>query len=321
MRGRAGPEAVFVVGCPRSGTSLLRQLLDQDRELAVAPETHFLDQWLPKFSRLADPRERVVALWPGYTASRHFTRLGLTPEHIDQLSQAGSPRELFTLLIQLFAAEQGAATPGEKTPAHFRYIDTLLEWFPEAHVLFAIRDPRSAVASLQALDVDWAQQSLSHHVRQWADAASIARRWQSHEQVTLVRYEDLVADTQAVLNDVFSNLFGRPFAPDLLMERQLRTDSRLENGSLLSDSAVSGDRVDVWRERLSHQEVAVVERRCSDDMAAFGYESEKGTMTRRTRLQHNGERVRDLARRGLRAGRDPLGAAARIRYRRAARHR
>ena len=157
----------FIVGCDRSGTSLLRSILNRSPALAIAPETHFLrrlsttgrSREIARFEPLSDDA-RVAALAAYlYRGSRRWhaaywewLRRSVPQEEFTQqlLATARSEPAIFSMLLALWAASQpgkAEALLGEKTPAHLYSVPELLRWYPAAKVVHIIRDPRAIVAS------------------------------------------------------------------------------------------------------------------------------------------------------------------------------
>ena len=138
---------VFVVGCPRSGTTLLQRMLHAHPELAVANDTHFIPKVLKRCARPAQTaldRELVAA-----TLDYHrFTRLGLEVDAVWAASEASqSYGEFVSALYDRFAAVHGKPLSGEKTPDYVRCIGLLNELFPWVKFVHIIRDGRDVALS------------------------------------------------------------------------------------------------------------------------------------------------------------------------------
>jgi hypothetical protein len=258
---------MFIVGSSRSGTSLLRRIFSADPAVGLTSETHFLDQWTPKYP---DPSQ----LWANFQKSPHFTRLD-----INVRPSLKDHRELFASLLDAKAAILGASIRGDKTPAHFRYIRTLLEWFPEAHVVFAVREPRAVVGSLKALDVKWANGSLIEHIRLWNASADAALRWRSDERVHLVRYEELATQPIRMLAPIWPAITGHDFDPAWLPSGE----SELYASGSLRTGAITASRVESWRGRLTEHESALVLRGSGHLMRALNYDTD-GEPARKSRF-------------------------------------
>src|SRR5262245_27235203 len=162
-------ENVFIVGCNRTGTSLLRLILNKSKQVCIASETHFLrrlsgvgvERHLHRFAPLSD--ERNVTRLAEYLYSPHKSWRAAYWEwlrnNVDKrqfthrlLESDRSERAIFSVLMQIYAEQvEGIATTdlvlGEKTPTHLYYVPTLLEWFPQAKIVHMFRDPRAIIVS------------------------------------------------------------------------------------------------------------------------------------------------------------------------------
>lgn len=150
---------VFVVGCPRSGTTLLQRMLDAHPALAVANDTHFIARAmqavLPALANggageIPPDRQRALIDWAcGY---HRFARLKLPDAAVSRAAQAETFPAFVTAIYRELAAMHGKALGGEKTPDYVRSLP-LLHWlFPEAKVLHIIRDGRDVALSA----MEWA---------------------------------------------------------------------------------------------------------------------------------------------------------------------
>jgi len=169
---------VFIVGSPRSGTSLLRNILNRHPALAVCGETHFHHYVYKRrkaFGDLRNPQNRqhlvaeFLALW-------RIQRLGMDLQALSgRLSRdATSYRAFFRSVLEHYAESQGKKRWGEKTPQHVLFTETLCEWYPGAVILHVVRDPRDVVASLQRMP--WAANSVVTNARVWLKCNRAAMR-------------------------------------------------------------------------------------------------------------------------------------------------
>jgi len=165
------PEAIFIVGVSRSGTTLTRRILDRHSRIGIVTENHYLGHLLAwegtrhYFRRLGDPRADttigflVELIYSGELQRRSRLR-ELSPywrwltanvprEDIEAylLASDRSDRGIFEAFLRIYADRRGKAIIGEKTPAHLDYVDTLLEWFPDGRVVHCMRDPRAIFVS------------------------------------------------------------------------------------------------------------------------------------------------------------------------------
>jgi len=178
---------VFVVGTPRSGTSMVRHVLNRSDQLTMMNESGFFGS-PTTFRYLLDlyvnPEARLVSE-QALTAPYRFYRPGRSAQYFsiaDWSTEEGATRLIDYFfdnppnfwrstvkradrgavlqeflrsnrdgkaLLQLFMRQFGGDRPiiGEKTPAHVFFVPTLLDWFPEARIIHTIRDPRAVFQS------------------------------------------------------------------------------------------------------------------------------------------------------------------------------
>lgn len=262
---------IFIVGCPRSGTTLLGRMLDRHPALAIFPETQFhLLVYLRRnaFGDLTDPakRRRLIS---EYLQSRPIKAAGLnTAEFAEKLSrEATSYRALFTSMLSYYADLQGKPRYGEKTALHALFLETLCEWFPNALILHLLRDPRAAVASLQ--HAPWASSSVMTNARKWLKLNQAARRFRERPGYLEVRYEALVTDPVRELRAICSFL-GEEYSPSMIVPDLNSTAE--SNGAMRWRTATTPARLDVWKKELAADQVAQIEWVLGQEMESFGYQ-------------------------------------------------
>jgi Sulfotransferase family len=286
---------IFIVGCPRSGTTLLTQMLDRHPSLAVCKETHFerlVYRRRKAFGDLSDLSRRRVLI-AEYLASRPMQRAGLdSPELADRLSrEATSYKAMFTSIIRYYADSQDKPRCGEKTPHHALFLETLCEWFPNAVILHMIRDPRAAVASLQ--NARWAPNSVVTNARTWVKHSQEARRFRDRPGYLEIRYEKLVSDPAGELNRVCAFL-GEDYSPAMLVPERAVAQLR-EDGLRRYQTAVTSSRLEVWRKELTTSQVAQIEWVVGRGLEDFGYAREAPAATALTVLRGIGYAAVDFA--------------------------
>ncbi|MDQ2910305.1 MAG: sulfotransferase [Actinomycetota bacterium] len=141
---------VFIVGCPRSGTTLLQRMVDAHPEIAIIHETH----WIPKLfkRRKGVTNEGLVTaeLLPALLSQGRVPDLGIEPEEVERLiaeNDSLSYKDLVTALFDLYGDKRGKRLVGDKTPGYTRAIETLHELWPAAKFVHMIRDGRDVCLS------------------------------------------------------------------------------------------------------------------------------------------------------------------------------
>jgi hypothetical protein len=300
---------IFVVGMPRSGTTLLRSILDAHESIAIAPETHFFSRWNRGRSRDAtSPGERVVRL----LASRGW--FAKSAVDVDELARdvlpaaSRDPQRVFAAAMQRYAASRGKRRWGEKTPGHYAHVPQILKWYPDARVIWLVRDPRAVAASLTK--ARWGHRNPMLHAQRWSASMRLRRRLADDQRILTVRYEDMVQEADGVSRRICAFL-GEPFDPGLLdratAQRQATTKRGPGHPNL--GGPVRADLIRTWTGRLSPTHLAVVERIAARGMSELGYSAGAGSIGVRGYLVLAGWQLR----RGLNALRRRVARAARNR--------
>lgn len=279
-------EPIFVVGAPRSGTTLLQLILNAHPDVAIHGEIHFFDAILqlkaeiPAFEDQENLRSffeqlgRANALRyiPGFEQ-----RLMTVQKRLEQ-SASPSYELFFRLLMEVFAEESGAGRCGEKTPQNIRYLPELVEVFPRAKIVHIVRDPRDVVASL--LTMPWAPDSVLLNSLKWKiDMLYMRDFLQTGGMVHEFHYEDLVAEPEPTLH-ALCHFIGIDWHPAMLeFNRSADTqiqDEPWKSGTRreLNASAVAG-----WKKKLGPSEARVIQIFSSPFLEHYGYTSEPGSMT------------------------------------------
>ena len=266
----ASKPPVFIVGSPRSGTSLLRNMLNRHPSLAICGETqfnHYVYKRRRAFGDLGNLRNRQ-RLIDEYLSIRRIQRLGIDIPRLKEklVSEATSYPAAFACLVRSYAESTGKERWGEKTPQHALISELLCEWFPGAAILHILRDPRDTVASLQHMP--WASNSVITNARTWL-ACNLAARNSSHRpEYLLVRYETLVAQPEMELARICAHL-GEAYAPAMLAADQAEVAA--SPWARLSREPVTVKRVGAWQEELTARDAALIDWIVGPHLRSFGY--------------------------------------------------
>ncbi len=203
--------AFFVVGCPRSGTTLLQRMLDAHPDLAVANDTHFIPRVADAFSIQKNcPLDQ--ALVNAVRNYKRFHRMGLEGHEVLKASEtADSYAGFISALYTRFARQQGKTIAGEKTPDYVKRIPLLHRLFPDARFIHIIRDGRDVALSTLDWATEnkgpgklelWRKEPLGLAALWWAWQVRLGRcagRELPAHQYLEVRYESLVGESRATL--------------------------------------------------------------------------------------------------------------------------
>jgi hypothetical protein len=160
---------VFIVGCARSGTTLVRRLLDAHPAIAVTRETHWITKWLERGEGMTVDGTTRPEILESLLAYERFARMPIAREDLERLFDADRalPYSRFvTGVFDLYGRAFGKELVGDKTPAYVRKIPTLHALWPRARFVHVIRDGRDVALSA----VSWRRASkLARRFSTWSD--------------------------------------------------------------------------------------------------------------------------------------------------------
>ncbi len=282
-----------IVGAPRSGTTLLRFMLDAHPDLAIPPETGFL--CLPftcPENQLREVMWHTLTHWPA--EAPNWPDFGISEQDLRAEFARCEPFSITSGLrafYRLYTARQGKHRWGDKTPAHAWCLDTISQRLPECHVIHLIRDGRDVALSLRPLWFSPGRDMITL-ATQWRDWITAARKQSGALPHYLeIRYEKLVAEPERVLREICSYL-RLPFAPQMLDYHE-RTPNRLKehgtrfhaDGSLLvsqekrlaqqnlTTHPPELSRIQAWKRDMTQDEQRQFESIAGELLRKLGYET------------------------------------------------
>lgn len=224
----------FVIGNPRSGTTLLRLMLNAHPDITAPPESGFLQWWFQKYSNWSKednekPKKRQQFIRDIFS-SKKIETWGLNEEILDHIIQVKKPSHygaLITLVYEAYAVGMGKNPQLilDKNNYYINHLTLLKQIWPEASFIFIIRDGRDVASSY--LEVNKLQTQSPYRPNLPNNIASIAKEWYENNQKVLnfmehensnsllIRYEDMVIHPKQTL-DKLMNFFGLSYAPDMI---------------------------------------------------------------------------------------------------------
>ncbi len=270
---------IFLVGCPRSGTTLLSTMLHAHPRIAMPPETRFL---LPAyhdratFGDLRDEANRLALARRLTQGGSKFKDLGLNRREVVDKIVAGPPTlgSAAGIIWREFARSRGKVRWGEKRPAYWREMHVILRLFPDAQIIHLVRDGRACVASLK--QVSWWDRGPIGSMTTWTLADQKLRRLGRtlpSDAYHYLRYEDLLADPEGQLG-ALCRFLGEEF-DEAMLDRSEAAADIVPTRKTWHDR-VRGDldpsRIEAWRTALTPSEIGLFERVAAREMRRNGYE-------------------------------------------------
>ena len=266
---------IFVVGCPRSGTTLVQCILSASSEAFSLPETHFFSWVLPTLGLSAADAVREPEL---VRIRRELKTEGQLELPATFWSEVEARPDQTALDVFLAIVEHHRPTSGlraiEKTPRHVLHLDTIGELFPDAVFVNVVRDPIDVASSLLAVPFETSRSLLSQAQR-WQQSIDAAHVYEASNpgRLQTVVYDRLIRESEAQVRQLchFVELtyeprmleeFGGEAARNITGNEPWKRD--VGRGVLLNRSGV-------WRSRMTPGQAWLVAQATRSSAREFGF--------------------------------------------------
>lgn len=271
---------VFVLGCPRSGTTLLyHMLLSAGNFVVYRAESQVFNLLEPRFGDLRVERNKRKLL-DAWEHSSLFTKTGLDAVKIEKdiMANCRNGGDFLRIVMQAMARKQGVQRWADCTPDHLLAIPRIKETIPDALIVHIIRDGRDVALSLEKQGwirpLPWDRgKELQTAALYWDWIVNRGREYGKAlgADYTEVSYEKLVENPQAILSEL-----GEFIAQDLdyAQIERVAIGSVSQPNSSFGKKAGSEDFHPVarWKNALSHQQLQEVENLVGPTLVSLGYE-------------------------------------------------
>lgn len=271
---------VFIVGCPRSGTTLLRLMLSAHSRISISSEGAYIYRLRSRFlsyRELSNPRQ-LKALYKELMPLLENEKF-LSPPSFDQLRSwvarfGTNLRSIITFYGTWEARAVGKerlAWWGDNAPYHVYHVPFFNHLFPDSKLIFMIRDPRDVyVSSKAALGY-----SIDNAVEAWEKSlldGALAKSYLGPARVRQLKYEDLVTAPRVRLQDLCTFL-GIEYEEAMFTYHQSQAAKAVaqlvHHKNLLKPVFTSA--VGRYRHILTREEIATIHRRLYSPMTCLGY--------------------------------------------------
>lgn len=270
---------VFVLGCPRSGTTVLYHMLLSTGDFAVyRAESNVFNLLMPRFGGMHSvaSRQELLTVW---LRSKLFRASGLDAGEIraEILAECQSGGDFLRIVMQKIARQQGVRRWADCTPDHLLYMREIKREIPNALFIHIIRDGRDVALSYE-------RQRWSHPLPWDRDErlgiAGLYWEWivrKGREQgrrlgadYREVRFEDLIANPRHTLPSLGA-FIGQDLDYDRIQRAGIGSVTQ-PNSSFEKDRTGAFNPVDRWKKKMSPAELARFEALVGDLLLKLGYE-------------------------------------------------
>ncbi|KON29265.1 hypothetical protein AC482_06950 [miscellaneous Crenarchaeota group-15 archaeon DG-45] len=263
---------ILVGGCARSGTTLLRVMLDTHPHIYCGPESNL---FLPVRIRT---RKRIEELaWA----------FDIPAEDIEALlGGSGSLPEFIERFFRTMSGIHGKRRWGDKSPRNVQRLDYIFEHFPRARFIHMIRDGRDVACSLRTFPrrkiVDGrivpvrTDRPLDECIRRWVHDVNMGMRHRGDPRYHELRYEDLISDTEGVLRGLFAFL-DEPYEEEVLRYYEVQDSTREAikfPQNIEATQPIYQKAVGRWREEFGEEDKRLFKRLGGVLLVDLGYEDD-----------------------------------------------
>ena len=281
--------APFIVGMGRSGTTLLRLMLDAHPDLAIPPETHFIPSVASACKESSNPSEAFIntlvssPFWEDQHVNIELLRKRITSMEPFNLGDG------LRAFYKLYAEKFGKPRWGDKSA--YRSVMVLIqELIPEARFVHIIRDGRDVALSI--INLWWGPNSVEESANWWVSGIQEARSQVADLHWYLeIRYEDLVLDTESILKKICS-FIDLPWNVKMLDYHKQAGERMAELTSIMDPNAKritsveerlsihrnltsppKATHVGGWRTKMTSSDLETFKRIAGDLLLEIGYEA------------------------------------------------
>jgi len=304
----------FILGVHRSGTTLLRYMLNSSPRLYIPPESDFIPRFFGRNPTgtltLKRTAQILNVIFTRYRFVREWEGSSPQPDAFWQAMPASTPAGFLQALYCAYMRQRGAVRWGDKTPIYTSYIGLLARIFPEARFVHLIRDGRDVALSMVN---KWGSQEF--HIDAYFAARSWVRRIRHARAASAqllpgryyeLRYDALVAAPEHELR-ALCDFLGEPYVPEMATPHRLARQDIPPDGFHAPIRRPPGPQsVGRWRREMSPADARLVQRVAGSLLAELGYEpTDLGPMPASERVRYTAMAIKYFI---LQAGRRILQA-------------
>jgi len=264
---------LFLVGMPRSGTKLLRDLLNNHSQIGITPnESHFIPHFHSRMELYGDLRERAnfKKFYHDFSRTVFFQRVTAESPFIDEQSWYDSVRAwtyagVVETFYRAYAGQKNKTIWGDKTPFYLVILPLLKSLFPDAKFVHIVRDVRDYALSLNK---GWGK-NIFRSSQRWHDAVRQCRQdgtslkpGDYHE----VRYEQLVDSPGDMLKGICTFL-PVPYEQTMTLLKQPAD----KGGDARNSLDILKRNYGKWEKSLSRRQIRKIESICGALLSDLGY--------------------------------------------------
>lgn len=279
---------IFVIGSERSGTTLLRLMLTSHPQICIPPESLFFIHLEPQYGKLQDISDRLERFVSDLYADEKFQEWQVDRSLLMENLQKHQPLSFATAVATVYETYKEQNDPkatwwGDKNPSHINVVNKIVEYFPNSKFVHITRDVRSIYSSIKRLEKkigkEWQGLPLNSFLirNHWRNSINMLNKNRVRNNFYTIFYEELVSHPVETLQQVCEWL-GIDYSEKMLeyhkrnAQKELVPSHRLGEKHGRTLQPILRDRVDSWKQELTHGEIEAIEILNQENLQKLGYE-------------------------------------------------
>jgi len=265
---------VFIVGVPRSGTTLFAAHIDRHSRIAVPPETQYFVGVLP-CGRPSGKHGGHDYLITELFKNWRILDLGIDKDDVLELFKKYKPnyKNLLRATLESYTIKERKFRSAEKSPMHLDYVPLILYWYPSAKIICIVRDGRDVVLSL--MKVPWhKRKSLAAFSAMWNFYINLIKKYieKFKDSFYVLKYEDFILSPEYELTKV-CEFIGENFEYQQLDYKlnSMVVTHREENWKKKALTIIDTSRKEAWR-KTNSRDIYLMNKIMEENLRYWGYE-------------------------------------------------
>jgi len=268
---------VFIVGCYRSGTTLVRVMLSSHSKVYICEETGYIPLIFEKIDKYGDLNrdDNLITLIKDinkYLLNTGWRRVPRPEDCIAEIKERTF--EEIVRYVALYNAPQSVKIWGDNTPVYVNSFFTLSTLFPDAKFINVVRDGRDVAASAKRLHIGGF--NVTTLAMEWNERISnglLAQHILGCDKVMTIRYEDLVSNPKVELTKICSFL-GLKFENEMLnyYRKNFSIEMKKHAHHVNLSVPLTSKFVGRYKRTFSAKDIMKLERLMQNGLLAYGYD-------------------------------------------------
>lgn len=268
----------FILGYPRSGTTLLRLMLNSHPEMSVPPECGYL-QWLTEKNKENKNNLEKQELLEQLLKCRKIENLCLSTKDFHSLPEKTNLGFFFEYVQKKIAQNQNRffiKWYGDKNNYYIHHIDLIQQQFPQSKRIYMIRDIRDILASYSKMRAEKITSNYAPNleidsltiIEEWCDFVDAAF---ADDQNIMIKYEDLLTSPIASLTEICDALSLKYSSNMLKFYQNNDEPSDFLQWKQKTIGPLDGNNIGSYRENVSKEDIELATAKASQQMKKFSY--------------------------------------------------